>query len=109
MQDLYNIPGIIKHEGKVFSSSKIKSFIEKRNLTNYDIVYVQNPSEDFKILNRQLQELVNKHSGKEPPKEKPKQEGLRECPYQYRLNQNTVLMAYTEEDLNKLKKWHNII
>ena len=42
-------------------------------------------------------------------REKPKQEGLRECPYQYRLNQNTVLMAYTEEDLNKLKKWYNII
>ena len=42
-------------------------------------------------------------------KEKPKQEGLRECPYQYRLNQNTVLMAYTEEDLNKLKKWHNVL
>ena len=42
-------------------------------------------------------------------KEKPKQEGLRECPYQYRLNQNTVLMAYTEEDLNKLKKWYNVI
>ena len=42
-------------------------------------------------------------------KEKPKQEGLRECPYQYRINRNTVLMAYTEEDLNKLKKWHNVL
>lgn len=42
-------------------------------------------------------------------KEKPKQEGLRECPYQYRINRNTILMAYTEEDLNKLKKWHNVI
>lgn len=42
-------------------------------------------------------------------KEKPKQEGLRECPYQYRINRNTILMAYTEEDLNKLKKWYNVI
>lgn len=42
-------------------------------------------------------------------KEKPKQEGPREYPYQYRINKNTVLMAYTEEDLNKLKKWHNVI
>ena len=42
-------------------------------------------------------------------KEKPKPEGLREYPYQYRVNQNTVLMAYTEEDLNKLKKWNGII
>ena len=41
-------------------------------------------------------------------KEKPKTEGLRECPYQYRVNRNTVLMAYTEEDLNKLKSWWNV-
>lgn len=40
---------------------------------------------------------------------KPKQEGLRECPFQYRVNANTVLMAYTEEDLNKLKKSWNVI
>ena len=40
---------------------------------------------------------------------KPKQEGLRECPYKYRINANTILEAYTEEDLNKLKRWHNII
>jgi len=43
-----------------------------------------------------------------PPKEKPKQEELREYPYKYRVNVNTVLMAYTEEDLNKLKKRWNI-
>lgn len=44
-----------------------------------------------------------------PPKEKPQQEGLRSYPYQYRINRNTVLMAYTEEDLNKLKKSWNVI
>lgn len=109
MQEIYNIPGVIKYDDKIFPSSKVKSFIEKKKITDYEVFYVENPSEDFKILNRQLQELVNKCSGKEPPKEKPKQEGLRECPYQYRVNRNTVLMAYTEEDLNKLKRWHNII
>lgn len=40
-------------------------------------------------------------------KEKPKQEGLRECPFKYRVNANTVLEAYTQEDLNKLKEWWN--
>lgn len=43
-----------------------------------------------------------------PPKEKSKQEELRKCPFKYRVNANTVLEAYTEEDLNKLKKWWNV-
>lgn len=39
---------------------------------------------------------------------KPKPEGLREYPFQYRVNANTVLQAYTQEDLDKLKSWWNI-
>ena len=108
MQELYNRPGIIKYEGKISSSSKVKSFIEKRKITNYEVFYIDNPSADFKILNRQLQELLNKYEGKEPPKEKPKQEGLRECPFKYRVNANTVLEAYTQEDLDRLKKNWNL-
>lgn len=108
MQELYNRPGVIKYEDKISSSSKVKSFIEKRKITDYEVFYIDSPSTDFKILNRQLQELLNKHEGKEPPKEKPKQEELRSCTYQYRVNANTVLMAYTQEDLDKLKKNWNL-
>ena len=51
------------------------------------------------------QELIKYKGG--TIKEKPKQDGLRECPFKYRVNANTVLMAYTQEDLDKLKKsWH---
>ncbi len=53
------------------------------------------------------QELIKYKGG--TIKEKPKQEGLRECPYKYRVNANTVLAAYTEEDLNKLKKSWNVL
>ncbi len=30
------------------------------------------------------------------------------CAYKYRLNQNTILSAYTKEQLNLLKKWYMI-
>ena len=53
------------------------------------------------------QELIKYKGGM--IKEKPKQEGLRECSYKYRINANTVLEAYTEDDLNLLKKWWNVI
>lgn len=41
-------------------------------------------------------------------KEKPRQDGLRECTHTFRIGPNTILCAYSEEDLNKLKQWHNI-
>ena len=41
-------------------------------------------------------------------KEKPRADGLRECSFKYRVNRNTILEAYTEEDLNKLKSWWNV-
>ena len=59
--------------------------------------------EDIKTID---QELL-KYKGIDI-KEKPKQEGLRECPFKYRVNANTVLAAYTQEDLDKLKNWCGI-
>lgn len=106
--ELLSSPGIIITD-KITRTTKVKKFIEKNKLTDYKVIYLDNPSSNFKEVERSLKELENKYLGIEPPKEKPKQEGLRDYPYQYRINRNTVLMAYTEEDLNKLKKWHNII
>jgi len=59
--------------------------------------------EDVKTID---QELIKYKGG--IIKEKPQQEGLRPCPYQYRVNANTILSAYTEEDLEKLKQWWNV-
>lgn len=109
MQEIINKPGIIIYGGKIAKTSKVKGYIEKHKLENFSIIYIENPSEDFSELNKQLQELENKCKGIDPPKEKPKQDGLREHIYKYRINTNTVLEAYTKEDLDKLKKWWNII
>lgn len=105
--ELMDFPGIIITD-KVTRTTKVKKFIEKNKLTNYKIIYLDNPPSDFREIERALKMLENNYLGIGPIKEKPKQEGLRDCPYKYRLNRNTVLEAYSEEDLNKLKQWHNI-
>lgn len=108
MQEIINKPGIVITDGNINKTSKVKNYIEKNKIKQFSIRYVENPSDNFAELNRQLQELENECKGIDPPKEKPKQEGLRECPYKYRINANTVLEAYTEDDLNLLKKWRNV-
>ena len=109
IDELLNAPGIIIVQNKVIRTTKVKKYIEKNKLINYKVVYLENPPEDFRTVERLLKELENKHLGLGELKEKPQQEGLRSYPYQYRINRNTVLMAYTEEDLNKLKKSWNVI
>lgn len=106
--ELENVPGIIIVQNKVIRTTKVKKYIEKNKLINYKVVYLENPPEDFRIVERLLKELENKHLGLGELKEKPQQEGLRPCPYQYRVNANTILMAYTQEDLDKLKKNWNL-
>ena len=108
MQEVFNLPGIVIYDNKVVKTSKIKSYIEKKKLSNYTVIYIDAPSEDFKILNRQLQELENKYLNIDPPKCKPKQDSSREYPYEYRINVNTILKEYSQEDLNNLKKWWNV-
>lgn len=61
---------------------------------------------EIKDINTIASELL-KYQGIEI-KEKPITGEQRDYPFEYRVNTNTVLMAYTEEDLNKLKKWYNI-
>lgn len=41
-------------------------------------------------------------------KEKPIVDGPREYTHTYRINKNTVLCAYSEEELNTLKSWYNV-
>lgn len=108
MIELYDLPGLVITD-KVSRTTKVKKFIQKNKLTLYSVLYLDKECKDFKEVERALKEMEANYLGEEPPKQKPKQEGPREYPYQYRINQNTVLMAYTEEDLSKLKKWNGIV
>lgn len=105
--ELYDKPGLVITD-KVTRTTKVKKFIEKNKITNYKILYLEEQHSDFKEIERALKALENNYLGIAPPKEKPKQEGLRECPFKYRVNANTVLEAYTQEDLDWLKNNWNI-
>lgn len=107
IQELLNTPGLVITD-KVTRTTKVKKFIEKNKLSNYKIIYLENPSADFKEVERSLKELENKYLGLGELKEKPKTEEQRPYTHTYRINRNTVLCAYSQEDLDKLKNWWNV-
>ena len=82
------------------TSMLVMSVLKNKDLYGYKII---KEIEDIKTID---QELIKYNGGM--IKEKPQQEGLRPCTYQYKVNANTVLMAYTQEDLDKLKKNWNL-
>lgn len=106
MQELLNEPGIVIYNNKVTPTSKVKKFIEKNQLKEYSLKYVENPSPDFKILNKQLQDLVDEHLGIQRIKKPEIPKNNSEYEYTFRLNSNSVLCAHSKEDLDKLKKWY---
>ena len=103
--ELCDKPGVIIIGDEVIKTTKVKKWILKNKPSVYDVKYVENPSNDFKEVERQLQFLVNDVKGityqvkeKElfkPPEEYPYH-------YKYRANINTVYMAHTKEDLQRL-------
>ena len=107
MIELYDLPGLVITD-KVSRTTKVKKFIRKNKLNSYNVIYLKKECRDFKEVERALKELEAEYLGEAPPKEKPKADYSIDYAYKYRVNQNTVLMAHTKEDLLKLKKWHGI-
>lgn len=104
-----NVPCVIKWNNTFYKVEKPKSFFNRhREMENDDVIfyYIDKTITGMGEIARALQKLEDELTG--TVREKPKQEGLRPCPYKYRVNANTVLEAYTEEDLNKLKKYWNV-
>lgn len=101
------MPGLIFLEEKIVRTPKVKKWIDKMHPANYKVQYLDNPPTDRSEIERALKALENSFLGiSEKPKEVLPEN--RECKYVYRLNANTVLSAYTEEQFNLLKKWYGI-
>lgn len=104
--DLMNMPGLIILNDKIVRTPKVKKWIDKNKPFNYRIQYLENPPTDRSAIERELKSLENKMLGIE---EKPKEVFPdNDCRYEYRIRQNEILKAYTEEQMALLKKWYNI-
>ena len=101
--ELCDKPGVIIIGDEVIKTTKVKKWILKNKPSVYDVKYVENPSNDFREIERQLQFLVNDVKGiNYQVKEKELFKPPEEYKYKYRANINTVYMAQTKEDLQRL-------
>ena len=101
--ELCDKPGVIIIGDEVIKTTKVKKWVLKNKPSVYDVKYVENPSNDFREIERQLQFLVNDVKGiNYQVKEKELFKPPEEYRYQYRANINTVYMAHAKEDLQRL-------
>ena len=101
--ELCDKPGVIIIGDEVIKTTKVKKWILKNKPSVYGVKYVENPSNDFREIERQLQFLVNDVKGiNYQVKEKELFKPPEEYRYQYRANINTVYMAHTKESLQRL-------
>ena len=101
--ELCDKPGVIIIGDEVIKTTKVKKWILKNKPSVYDVKYVENPSNDFREIERQLQFLVNDVKGiNYQVKEKELFKPPEEYKYKYRANINTVYMAHTKESLQRL-------
>ena len=101
--ELCDKPGVIIIGDEVIKTTKVKKWILKNKPSVYDVKYVENPSNDFREVERQLQFLVNDVKGiNYQVKEKELFKPPEEYKYQYRANINTVYMAHDKESLQRL-------
>ena len=103
--ELCDKPGVIIIGDEVIKTTKVKKWVLKNKPSDYNVKYVENPSNDFREVERQLQFLVNDVKGinyqvKEKELFKPPEEF--KYHYKYRANINTVYMAPTKEGLQRL-------
>jgi hypothetical protein len=103
-----NLPGVIVMPDKTVRTTKVLKWLEKNKPNIFSIHYLDPVPADFRDVEKNLKELENTLLGLEPIKEKPVFEGQRPYTHTYRVNVNTVLCAYSQEELDKLKKSWNI-
>ena len=101
--ELCDKPGVIIIGDEVIKTTKVKKWVLKNKPSAYNVKYVENPSNDFREVERQLQFLVNDVKGiNYQVKEKELFKPPEEYRYKYRANINTVYMAHDKESLQRL-------
>lgn len=106
--ELYDKPGLIIQNDTITRTTKVKKWVSKNKPIDYKILYLENPSVDFREVERELKNLEDSYLGKNTLK-KEKEIFVESKPkYESRLNCNTVLIAYNDEQLALLKSWYNI-
>ena len=108
--ELCDKPGVIIIGDEVIKTTKVKKWVLKNKPSVYSVKYVENPSNDFREIERQLQFLVNDVKGiNYQVKEKELFKPPEEYKYKYRANINTVYMSHTKEGLQRLFDNNGII
>lgn len=100
---LTNTPGIIILPNGIVKTTKVKKWVDKNNPDNYTVKYLDPIPKDFRLVEKSLQDMIDKEQGI-TRKEKPVFEDQRPYTHIYRVNTNTVLCAYSQDDLDRLKK-----
>lgn len=106
--ELYDKPGLIIQNDAITRTTKVKKWVSKNKPLDYKILYLENPSGDFREIERELKNLEDSYLGKNIPKKEKEVFVASKPRYEYRLNCNTVLIAYNDEQLALLKAWYNI-
>ena len=102
-----NSPGIIILQDSIVKTTKVKKWLDKNTPEVFTVKYLDPIPTDFRDVEKGLKELENTLLGLGPIKEKPAFEGQRPYTHTYRVNVNTILCAYSQEDLDRLKANYN--
>lgn len=98
-----NVPCVVKINGTTHKVEKPKNFFNKHrelNLNQIEIYYIDESISGMKEIAIALRDLEDSLNGIK--REQKQTETLRECPFVYRLNCNTIFCAYSQEELDKL-------
>lgn len=99
-----NNPGIIILTNNIVKTTKVKKWLEKNKPESFTVKYLDPIPTDFKEVEKGLQALIDQEQGIVKTKEQQIFPEQRPYTHTYRVNQNTVLAAYSQEDLDRLKE-----
>ena len=99
-----NTPGIIILPNTIIKTTKVKKWLDKNKPELFSVKYLNPIPSDFKEVEKSLQALIDQEQGVVKTKETQIFPEQRPYTHTYRVNVNTILCAYSQEDLDRLKQ-----